>query len=90
MQDPPIRLREDAVIAAVACTSDQLDRARRLTRSWAEPTGRGQLGAGIVEEMVRLQRRFSRERSTASKSSVASKRPRTAASRWAGCRSVED
>ncbi len=43
-------------IVAVARTSRELERARRVTRGWAEPTGHGKPDAEIREELARIER----------------------------------
>ena len=43
-------------IVAAARTSRELERARRVTRGWAEPTGRGKPDAEIREELARIER----------------------------------
>ncbi len=43
-------------IVAVARTTRELERARRVTRGWAEAGGRGQPDPGIAEELARIER----------------------------------
>ena len=43
-------------IVTVARTTRELERARRVTRGWAEAGGRGEPDPGIQEELVRIER----------------------------------
>ena len=43
-------------IVAVARTSRELERARRVTRGWAEPSGPVEPDAGVREELARIER----------------------------------
>ena len=43
-------------VVAVARTSRELERARRVMRGWAEPSGAGEPDPGIVEELARIER----------------------------------
>ncbi len=43
-------------IVAVARTPRELERARRVTHGWAEPTGRGKPDTEIREELARIER----------------------------------
>ncbi len=50
------RLGRSVEVVAVARTARELDRARRVTRGWAEPSGRGEPEAGTAEELARIER----------------------------------
>ena len=43
-------------VVAVARTARELERARRVTRGWAETGGRAEPDAGTAEELVRIER----------------------------------
>ena len=50
------RLGRSVEVVAVARTARELDRARRVTRGWAEPSGRAEPEAGTAEELARIER----------------------------------
>ena len=50
------RLGRSVEVLAVARTARELDRARRVTRGWAEPSGRAEPEAGPAEELARIER----------------------------------
>ena len=50
------RLGRSVEVVAVARTARELDRARRVTRGWAAPSGRGEPEAGTAEELARIER----------------------------------
>ncbi len=50
------RLGRSVEVVAVARTGRELERARRVTRGWAGPNGRGEPEAGTAEELARIER----------------------------------
>ena len=50
------RLGRSVEVVAVARTGRELERARRVTRGWAGPTGRAGPEAGTAEELARIER----------------------------------
>ena len=50
------RLGRSVEVVAAARTARELERARRVTRGWAEPSGRAEPEAGTAEELARIER----------------------------------